>query len=153
MRNWTVLMIVGIALLAACGPSVRADPGEVVYDVGGGFTSGSAQAVAAGNPVVIRLSQSVATYYALEARPLPGYGRWVQRLGTGSTAIYVSQRTNAQGQVEASIEMRWTFAVRADGFGSVRLETLASEQIDVGLVEGPAFARLDRDFRRVASAR
>ncbi|MDW8426217.1 MAG: hypothetical protein RMK51_09805, partial [Meiothermus sp.] len=148
MRNWIALALAGMALLAACAPSVRADPGEVVYDVGGGFPWGGAQ----GNPVVVRLSQSVATYYALEARPLPGYGRWVQRLGTGSTAIYVSQRLNAQGQPVASIEMRWSFAVRADGFGSVRLETLASEAIDVGLVEGPAFARLDRDFRRVASA-
>ncbi len=153
MRYWIGWMLAGMGLLAACGPSVRADPGEVVYDVGGGFPVGSVQAVGAGHPVVIRLSQSVASYYALEARPLPGYGRWVQRLGTGATAIYVSQRLNASGQVEASIEMRWTFAVRADGFGSVRLETLASEQIDVGLVEGPAFSRLDRDFRRVASAR
>ncbi len=153
MRNWIALMLVGVALLAACGPSVRADPGEVVYDVGAGFSVGSVQSAGAGHPVITRLAQSVASYYALEARPLPGYGRWVQRLGTGSTAIYVSQRVNAQGQPEATIEMRWTFAVRADGFGSVRLETLASEQIDVGLVEGPAFARLDRDFRRVASAR
>ncbi|GEM82317.1 hypothetical protein [Meiothermus hypogaeus] len=153
MRNWIALMLVGITLLVACGPTVRADPGEVVYEVGSGFPLGSVQAVGAGHPIIVRLSQSVASYYALEARPLPGYGRWVQRLGTGSTAIYVSQRLNAQGQPEATIEMRWTFAVRADGFGSVRLETLASEQIDVGLVEGPAFARLDRDFRRVASAR
>lgn len=153
MRYRIGLLLLGLVLLSACGPSVRADPGEVVYDVGGGLPMGSVQAVGAGHPVIVRLAQSVASYYALEARPLPGYGRWVQRLGTGATAIYISQRLNAQGQVEASIEMRWTFAVRADGFGSVRLETLASEQIDVGAVEGPAFAKLDRDFRRVASAR
>jgi len=153
MRNWIALMLVGTALLAACGPTVRADPGEVVYEVRAGSATFSTSAVGANSLVLVRLAQSVATYYALEAHPLPGYGRWVQRLGTGSTAVYVSQRINAQGRVEASVEMRWTFGVRADGFGSVRLETLASEKIEVGLVEGPAFSRLDRDFRRVASAR
>ncbi|RIH81584.1 hypothetical protein Mlute_02759 [Meiothermus luteus] len=152
MRYGIVLLLLGL-LLSGCAPAVRADPGEVVYDVSATLPSASAQALSAGHPVVVRLAQAVAAYYALEARPLPGYSRWVQRQGVGSTAVYVSQRINAQGQVEATVEMRWTFAVRADGLGSVRLETLASEMIDAALVEGPAFAWLDRNFRRVASGR
>ncbi|MCS7059161.1 MAG: hypothetical protein NZL94_09815 [Meiothermus sp.] len=152
MRLWFLLVLFGL-LLGGCAPAVRADPGEVVYDVSATLPSASAQVLFAGHPVVVRLAQTVAAYYALEARPLPGYGRWVQRQGAGSTAVYVSQRVDAQGRVEAAVEMRWTFAVRPDGYGSVRLETLASETIDVASVEGPAFGWLDRNFRRVASGR
>ena len=154
MRNWTgFLLVLTLGILAACAPQVRADPGEVVYDVPVGSQLGTLQAVAAGNPVVIRLQQELAIYYQIEARSPAGFGRWTPRQGSGSTLIYVSERRNQQNAVTATIEMRWTLAVRADGRGSVRLETLATEQIDVGAVEGPAFNRLDRSFNRVASAR
>ncbi|MDX2006722.1 MAG: hypothetical protein SFU83_15725 [Meiothermus sp.] len=154
MRIWTgFLLVLALGLLAACAPQVRADPGEVVYDVPVSSQLGSLQAVAAGNPVVIRLQQELAVYYQIEARAPSGFGRWVQRQGTGSTVIFISERRNEQNAVTATIEMRWTLGVRADGRGSVRLETLTTEKIDLGAVEGPAFGRLDRSFNRVASAR
>lgn len=141
-------------LIASCAPQIQADKGEVVYEVPNlSLFAGQRLQGQAGSPVITSLSQSVATYYALEATPLPGYGRWVQRLSEGASAIYVSEKRDSTGKVVQVIEMRWTFGVRADGFGSVRLQTLASEPIDVGAVEGPAFGRLDRDFRRVASNR
>ncbi|MDW8481103.1 MAG: hypothetical protein RML14_04285 [Meiothermus sp.] len=80
MRLWFLLVLFGL-LLGGCAPAVRADPGEVVYDVSATLPSASAQVLFAGHPVVVRLAQTVAAYYALEARPLPGYGRWVQRQG------------------------------------------------------------------------
>lgn len=148
---FAALLLAAAAALSGCAPQVQANPGEVVYDVPrlGEFT----QARAAGDPIVIALAQSVATYYALEAQPLPGYGRWVQRLSEGPSAVYVSNKLDASGKVVATVEMRWSFRARPDGYGVVKLQTLASEKIDVGAVEGPAFGRLDRDFTRVASAR
>jgi hypothetical protein len=148
---FAALLLAAAAAFSGCAPRVQANPGEVVYDVprSGEFT----QAWAAGNPIVTALAQSVATYYALEAQPLPSYGRWVQRLSEGPTAVYVSNKLDPSGKVVATVEMRWSFGVRPDGYGVVKLQTLASEKIDVGAVEGPAFGRLDRDFTRVASAR
>ncbi|MER3481834.1 MAG: hypothetical protein C4332_00345 [Meiothermus sp.] len=152
MRNLLcAFLLMGIAALTSCAPQVQANPGEVIYDVQA--NSEFTQARAAGNPILTALSQSVATYYALEARPLPGWGRWTQRLSQGATAVYVSEKRDAEGKVIGTIEMRWSFAVRKDGYGVVKLQTLASEKIDVGAVEGPAFGRLDRDFTRLASAR
>ena len=150
-KLFAAFLLLGLAALTGCAPQVQANPGEVVYDVqtAGEFT----QARAAGNPILTALGQSVATYYALEAQPLPGYGRWTQRLSQGATAVYVSDKRDAEGKAVATIEMRWSFSVRKDGYGAVKLQTLASEKIDVGAVEGPAFGRLDRDFTRVASAR
>jgi len=153
MRKILALALLA-GLIAGCAPQIQADKGEVVYEVPNlsVFAQQRAQGQV-GNPVTTSLSQSVAAYYALEARAPAGYGRWVQRLSQGASAIYVSDKRDSSGKVVATIEMRWTFALRPDGLGSVRLQTLASEQIDVGAVEGPAFARLDRDFRRVASNR
>ncbi|RDI95476.1 hypothetical protein DV704_06220 [Meiothermus sp. QL-1] len=122
----------------------------MVYDVGASLPILSVPLAAGEHPVVVRLAQAVAAYYALRAQPLPGYGAWLQQEGVGSTAVYVSQRRGASGQVEATVEMRWRFAVRPDGLGSVRLETRGSEPIDVGSLEGPALAWLDREFRRVS---
>ncbi|MBF6595110.1 MAG: hypothetical protein IVW51_11800 [Thermaceae bacterium] len=152
MRNlFATLLLVGLAALTSCAPQVQANPGEVVYDVPA--AKDFSMNLAAGNPVLTALAQSVATYYALEAQPLPGYGRWTQRLSQGPTAVYVSQKLDPSGKVVAVIEMRWSFAVRQDGYGVVKLQTLSSDKIDVGAVEGPAFSRLDRDFTRVAGSR
>ncbi|GEM85520.1 hypothetical protein [Meiothermus granaticius] len=148
---FVALLLAVAAVFSGCAPQTQANPGEVVYDVPrpGEFN----QPRAAGNPVEIALAQSVAAYYALGAQPLPGYGRWVQRLSEGPTAIYVSEKRDASGKVVATIEMRWSFGVRPDGYGVVKLQTLSTEKIDVGAVEGPAFRWLDHDFTRVAGAR
>lgn len=152
MRKILVFALLA-GLIASCAPQVQADKGEVVYEVSAGGQLLAQGAQTASSPVITALARSLATYYALEARPLPGYNRWVQRLAQGATTIYVSERFDPSGKAIATIEMRWTLAVRPDGFGSVRLETRSTEQIDVGLVEGPAFGRLDRDFNRVGSNR
>ncbi len=152
MRNWIVVLLLG-GLLAACAPQVRADPGELVYEVPTGSSLGTLTAIAAGDPVVTRLAQELVVFYTLEARPPAGYGRWTQQLGQGSTVIYTSEKRDAQNNVSAKVEMRWTLSRRSDGYGSVRLETLASEQIDAASIEGAAFGRLDRTYRRVGGSR
>lgn len=152
MRNWILLLGV-MGFLAACAPQISADPGEVVYEVPVASSLGTQTAIAAGDPVVTRLAQELVVFYTLEARPPVGYGRWTQTQGQGSTIIYISEKRDAQNNVSGKVEMRWTLSRRADGFGSVRLETLATEQVDVAAIERAAFSRLDRTYKRVAGSR
>lgn len=153
MRNWIVVLLLGmLGVLAACAPQVSADPGEVVYEVPVSNTLG-VQPTVAGDPVTTRLAQALVVFYTLEAQPPLGYGRWTPQLAQGSTVIYTSEKRDAQGAVTGKIEMRWTLGHRPDGNGSVRLETLTSEKLDVSAVEGAAFARLDRTYRRLGGSR
>jgi hypothetical protein len=143
MTKWIAVLVLA---LVACAPQIDLEPGEVVYQVDTNSTLG------VGSPAIARVAQALATYYALEARPLDGYGKWIQRQNLGFTAVYASERRDG-GQVVATVEMRWAFARRQDGLISVRLNTLSNNDIDAGAIEGPAFSKLDSEFRRIASSR
>lgn len=154
MRNWIVVLLLGVlGVLAACAPQVSADPGEVVYEVPISSSLGVQTMIAAGDPVVTRLAQALVVFYTLEATSPAGYGRWTPQIGQGTAVVYASEKRDPQGAVTGKIEMRWTLGHRPDGNGSVRLETLSSEKADVASVEGAAFARLDRTYRRLGGSR